>query len=930
MTLKREQLAELSRLLDEALPLDEAGRRAWLEKLPAEYQALTEALRAALFPDSGESEKLSALPKILGAHEPGTSIAGDLEPGSRVGPYELICRLGAGGMAEVWLAKRADGAFKREVALKLPMLTRLGTELAERFARERDILASLEHPHIARLYDAGVDAEGLPYIAMEYVPGASLISWCDENKLGIEARLALFLRVLEAVQYAHEKQVIHRDLKPSNILATESGQVRLLDFGVAKLIAGQTDEPQLTSLYGRALTADYASPELLAGDPIDARSDVYSLGVVLYELLSGGRPYRLRSAASLGMLEQAISTVEVKRPSTQVDPQAAAARSMNPGSLTRQLKGDLDAIVMKALAKDPAERYGSVAAMRDDLRLHIENRPIKARLNGLSYRLSKFVVRHGSLVAVSVVAGVLLLGLGAYEIELVSVRPSTSPNPPVNQPPPAFATLPAAVIPEKSVAVLPFIDMSEKHDQGYFSDGLAEELTDTLTNVPELRVPARTSSFYFKGKQERISEIARELVVAYLLEGSVRKSGDHVRITVQLVRGDSGYHLWSETYDRQLLDVFKVQDEIAEAVVRALKISLLDGELPNAALTSSNDAYEFYLQARSLLRSGTSDDALKAYADLQHALLLDPKFVLAWATLAEMLSDDFIDWSQIFKPGDLPSHPRDADHRLNPSWTDADIDQNWGYSWAQARAAAHSAAERAVMAGPEIAAAHAAMGVVLKRLDRNWTAAEIELRKARDLAPANANIMLTAAMLAMALGRLDEAQQLTNRALTLDPLGDALSAMSFIQYVTGDLEGAQASVRREIELYPTETGVHDRYARILLARGDPRAALAELEREEAPQYRDVGRPFALDALGRRSEADRAIALAERKWAHGMAWNIACFYGSRDDAEHTFQWLERAYDQHDGGMNELKISPDLKNLRSDPRYKALLHRMNLPD
>jgi len=198
-----------------------------------------------------------------------------------IGPYRLVRPLGAGGMAEVWLARRADGSFEREVALKLPMLSRLRKDLASRFARERDILAGLEHPNIARMYDAGVSAERLPYLAMEYVQGEPLTTSCDAHRLGIRERLKLFLQVLDAVQYAHGHHVIHRDIKPSNILVTDSGQVRLLDFGVAKLLAQEDDQTELTQLYGRALTQEYASPELVRGDTIDARADVYSSGVVL-------------------------------------------------------------------------------------------------------------------------------------------------------------------------------------------------------------------------------------------------------------------------------------------------------------------------------------------------------------------------------------------------------------------------------------------------------------------------------------------------------------------------------------------------------------------------------------------------------------------------------------------------------------------------
>ena len=250
-------------------------------------KTLLEALRAALLPDATKSAEFQSFLEM----PPGlqdVDAASGLQPGANVGPYVLLRSLGAGGMAEVWLARRADGAFKREVALKLPLLRQLRQDLAQRFAVERDILASLEHPNIARLYDAGIDAGGCPYLAMEYVQGQPLTDWCDAQSLGLSDRLKLFLQVLEAVRFAHEKQVIHRDLKPSNILVTPSAQVRLLDFGVAKLLeADEADKTSLTSIYGRALTPDYASPELLRGDLVDVRSDIYSLGVLLYELLTG-------------------------------------------------------------------------------------------------------------------------------------------------------------------------------------------------------------------------------------------------------------------------------------------------------------------------------------------------------------------------------------------------------------------------------------------------------------------------------------------------------------------------------------------------------------------------------------------------------------------------------------------------------------------
>jgi len=420
MGLSIPQMRRMSRLLDEALPLDATGRRAWLETLPTEHRDLVQALRGALLPgdaELAELDKLAALPELGAVTRAGSPCTSGLQTGARVGPYQLIRPLGAGGMAEVWLARRADGAFRRNVALKLPVLGRLRADLEQRFARERDILASLEHPHIARLYDAGVDANALPYLSMEYVEGCPLTEWCDAHNLGIRARLELFLQMLEAVQYAHEKQVIHRDLKPSNVLVTDSGQVRLLDFGVAKLLeADELQLAELTNLYTRALTPDYASPELLRGESVDVRGDVYSLGVLLYELLTGVRPYRLGNVASIGLLEQAINTVEVKKPSTQLETDEVAARGTMPEKLARQLRGDLDAITLKALAKEPARRYQSVASLAEDLRRYLQARPVEALPARFTDRLRKFLRRNSTVVGVTITAAAAVVAAVTFVV----------------------------------------------------------------------------------------------------------------------------------------------------------------------------------------------------------------------------------------------------------------------------------------------------------------------------------------------------------------------------------------------------------------------------------------------------------------------------------------------------------------------------------
>jgi eukaryotic-like serine/threonine-protein kinase len=394
----------------------------WKKRAPSSCRELAPILRDALLSDEAHAARfagLETLPRLEPDPDSGVQPPSGLKPGVRVGPYELIRFLGAGGMAQVWLARRADGAFKREVALKLPMLNPHRVDLSERFARERDILAALEHPHIARFYDAGIDASGLPYLSMEYVQGEALTEWCDTHKLGLTARLKLFLQVLEAVQYAHEKQVIHRDLKPSNILVSPSGQVRLLDFGVAKLLAaGGQEQMQLTEAHSLALTPDYASPELLHGYPVDERSDVYSLGVVLYELLSGTRPYRLSRAASIGLLGAAIATVEPRKPSLQPTQPAALVRASTLEQLTRRLRGDLDAIALRALAKEPAQRYPTPLALGRDLQCHLNGEPVHAQPRRVGYRAEKFILRHKVAVAAIATAMAVVLGTIGFTIRV--------------------------------------------------------------------------------------------------------------------------------------------------------------------------------------------------------------------------------------------------------------------------------------------------------------------------------------------------------------------------------------------------------------------------------------------------------------------------------------------------------------------------------
>jgi serine/threonine protein kinase len=416
MGLSAAEMAQMSFLLDEAIPLDAAGRRRWIEQLAPQHRGLAPALRCSLLTQTGcgaVSIRLDTLPKIGTGASGQRPTASRLKPGQRLGPYRLERQLGAGGMAEVWLAQGICRAFRLKVALKVPLASGLRADLAQRFAHECDILGSLEHRNIVRLYDAGVSTDGLPYLAMEYVPGEPLTQWCDARRLGVHERIGLFLQVLDAVEYAHAHRVIHRDLKPSNVLVTQSGRVRLLDFGVAKLLA-YDDEPQtqLTRLYGRALTPDYASPESFRGGPVDAGSDVYSLGVMLHELLTGSRPYRIKTGASAKQLKRQIATACVEHPGISRNPGSRPARAIARHRLTRQLGADLGAIVLKALAIAPEQRYRSASELADDLRRFAAGEAVKARSDRPMFRALAFLRRHRAAIVAAVAAALLGLAVG--------------------------------------------------------------------------------------------------------------------------------------------------------------------------------------------------------------------------------------------------------------------------------------------------------------------------------------------------------------------------------------------------------------------------------------------------------------------------------------------------------------------------------------
>jgi eukaryotic-like serine/threonine-protein kinase len=907
MKLTVAQLKALSRLLDEALPLDVAERNAWLEALPPEHHELVPSLRAALLmepPAAGTVESLDVLPTIDVADGPAATPS-TLQCGARIGPYELVRRLGVGGMAEVWLARRADGAFKREVALKLPIRSGVRGDLEGRFARERDILASLEHPLIARFYDAGVDPGGLPYLCMEYVRGQPVTDWCDAGRLPIDARVALFLQILEAVQFAHEKQVVHRDLKPSNILVTGSGQVRLLDFGVAKLLeTADADQTPLTRLYGRAVTPDYAAPELLRGESIDARSDVYSLGVLLYELLTGARPYRLQTAASMGLLDVAIATIEVPKPSGALTDGAAAARASSSQRLALQLRGPLDATVLKALARTPAERYASASEFAAALRRQLTRKPIAALLR-LPNRMRTTAARRGFTAAT---AGTLVIALALFFLghwrRANDADVTTLPAAGAAAAGARRAAVDAVAPALTSLVVLPFVNESESQAEAYYADALTHQLTLLLARVRKLQVTFTSAAQSFRNSALPATTIAQQLGVQWVLVGQVHKDASQIRVAVQLVHAADGQSLWSRTYDREIREAFQLEEEIANGVVETLDAGVLGGALPRRAVPTAPAAYDLLLRA---LGTWLGTEPVKREQNVEYlrrAVAIDPDYADAWANLGNAY----------------------LARRIPPD----------GPNIAKAR----SAAAQALRLDPRNETANLMMQDLHLSLDWDWSAAEQDLGRILESDPA-AELLPEAGFLELANGRTARALPLLRQALLRDPLNRIhYNNLGILHYGAGRLEEAEALFRKSLLVDSTQGWAHHHLGLVLLAQGKHDASLAEIARETSPIMRLRGLAVVRKARGETAQSDVALAELIRAYqgnaneesAFVGPYAIASVYAYRGEADAAFEWLERARRQKALGMFYLDVRHDplLARLHGDAHFRMLLQELGLAE
>ena len=744
-----------------------------------------------------------------------------IAPGSRLGQYEIVSLIGGGGMGEVYKAQ--DTRLKRLVALKLlpPELTRDETA-KQRFLQEAQAASALDHPNICVIHEINETPDGQLYLVMAYYEGETLKEKIERGPLPLDEAVDIAIQVGQGLAEAHAAGVVHRDIKPANVMLPKGAPVKIVDFGLAKL-AGQVGLTQT----GKALgTVAYMSPEQARGHEVDHGADLWSLGVVLYEMPAGRRPFPGEHAQSV---VYAILNTEV--------PPLPSARAEVPADLARA--------VGRALTKLRGDRHGSAEELVTELRT------VKRAWEG-----------HATA-------------------ELVGEK----------------------AVP--SIAVLPFANMSADPEQEYFCEGLAEELIDALARLDGLRVVARTSAFQLRGKGHDLRQIGEKLKVKTVLEGSVRKAGNRLRINAQLINAEDGYHLWSERYDREMDDVFAVQDEIARSVVEKLKVKLL-GAVEATLVTRPTrnlEAYHLYLRGRHHFLKLTADAFVKSQECFAQAVSEEPAYAQAHAGIAMVYAVSAV-LDSVAPQGVMRKAREAALHAL-------DLDET-------------------------VAGAHAALGLVLNYHDWDWPGAEREYRRALELNPGDTLARDYHAMLLGCEGRADAAIAEARQAVALDPL-DLFSnyALALVLVCARRFDAATKQSHLTIELSPSFYLPYCSLAWAAGATGQYREAVAALRQAVVGARGDLFSQgylgWALGLAGEKEEAQAILSRLKQRRTEGYfsAYLIAVVLVGLGEHDQAVEWLLKASEDRDGLLPFLKESPAFDPIRPDPRFQDLLRRMNFP-
>jgi eukaryotic-like serine/threonine-protein kinase len=743
------------------------------------------------------------------------------------GRYRIDRELGRGGMAVVYLAH--DLRHDRPVAIKVmqPEISQcLGTE---RFVREIRLTARLRHPHLLPVYDSG-DAGGSLYYVVPYIEGGSLRQRLEsDGRLPLKLALSLMREAADALDYAHRHDVVHRDIKPENILL-EDGHAIVADFGVARALSAATEVRAQASLTQTGLmigTPAYMSPEQADLAPVDGRSDIYSLGCVLYEVITG-RPV-FTGSSPLELLAKRF---------------AAKPPSLRDSGVS--IPAVVGAIITRTLAVHPEDRYGAARDLADAI------------------ALAEADVARGEVV-----------------------------SPEIMQP----ARVPA-------LAVLPFVNMSRDPENEYFSDGLTEELIGAFTKIPGLRVASRTSAFAFKGKGLDVREIGERLNVTVVLDGSVRRSGERLRLSAQLIGTGDGYHIWSETYDRHLADIFEIQDELSRAIVGALKVKLVGSQTAVLRPPTTNlVAYNAYLRGRFFWNKRTPDAFRKGIECFEQAIAADPGYALPHAGIADS-------YHTLAIYGVVP--PMEA--------------------YPKARAAAI----RTLELDGQRAEAHTSSAYVSLCFDWDFPEAEQAFKRAIELDPAYAPAHHWNAWHWIIRGRKDKAVAEARRAMELEPLSPLMQVRpgQILRYA-GELDEAFAAAQRAAELDPTFWPAYEQMGAILMQRQQFGEAV-DILRRGAP-YPGSLTPYLLPWLhalaGQTSEAQTLLDRLRRDPATARfpgysGGFVAAALGTMGDLDDGFRWIDRLYDERQFIILLARIEPCFAAFRDDPRYDSLVRRVGL--